>query len=335
MNDLVRLFRRAIYNTIDNRGRPGLLGRADGTITFTDDSGVNHREKVWVRIIIQASTTEVVAENRGVPHLVGLPVRVAEVNGVVTVIGVDTRAANIVTGGYLSEVPEHAWTHGRFGPDPLYITGPMFLPLMAVPTYPASYSVTIVEGWYRYGNVLKVWEQADTSTLSAYVPGTTGQQRGIVLSLNRATNTIVITDLGTKQTPYTTGAPFTNAEILAVIGSLGLDHYPIAAIRFYFGQTAIYPHDIFKDLRLWGGEVLVQYYDGAIVSDNIEVSDSVSILTDTGGASVSDDAVVSDSASLVVSALSINVSDDLTVRSALYFYEDYVEVSDDDTVSVS
>ena len=258
MTDFAGFFRKAVFKTVDNRGRAGLLGRIDGTVVYTDDNGNVYRNKVWVRIVTDAGVTEVVAENRSVPLQPGLPVRVATINGTPVVIGSDTVPANIFTGGYMSAVPEHAWTHGRYGPDPLYITGNQFLPLAARPTQPAAMTVTVEQSFYRWEYEERFFATTTSASLSGYVPSNSGEQHYVILSLNRSTEALVITDGTTMQTPLIREVPFTNAAILALVKTIDWACYPIAAIRFYYGQTAVRAPDIFMDLRLWAGEVRLE-----------------------------------------------------------------------------
>jgi len=299
MSDLERAFRKAMYYSIDNRGRSGTLGKDDGTIIFTDDNGNEYRNKVWVKIITDAGVSLVVAENSGVPLQPRLPVRVQSINGVLTVTGTDVKKANIYTGGYIASVAEHAWTHGRFGPDPVYITGGQFLPLMATPSNPAAMTVTVIEGWYRWENSINVWDTAASSSLSGYVPATSGTQHFVVLSLDRSSNTLAITDGISTTTPLVTTVPFTNAQILSVIESLDIRYYPIAAIRFYYGQTTIKAPDIWKDLRLWGGESGYGTYTGVSNSDDAVVTESVTVnLVDL--ISASDDVTIDEAVTVTV-----------------------------------
>jgi hypothetical protein len=235
-----------------------LLGRPDGTVVYTDDNGTVYRNKVWVRIVTDAAVTEIVAENRAVPLHPGLPVRVATINGTPTVIGSDTVPANIYTGGYLSDVAEHAWTHGRFGPDPVYIPGLQFLPLAARPSQPSAMTVTVEQGFYRWEYEERFFATTTSASLSSYVPSNSGEQHYILLSLNRSTEALVITDGTTVQTPLIREVPFTNAEILALVKTIATVCYPLAAIRFYYGQTTVRSPDIFMDLRLWAGEVRLE-----------------------------------------------------------------------------
>jgi hypothetical protein len=307
---LLRTARKAILNTVVNEGRSGLLGKADGTVIFTDSGGTDHRSLAWVRIITDAAVTLVVAENSGVPLQPNLPIRVADRNGVPTIVGIDTRKANIFTGGYMSNLPEHAWTHGRFGPDPLYITGAAFLPLMARPTQPADMTVTIEEGWFRWEGTVNAFQQAASSSMAAYVPTTAGVQHFIVLSLNRSTNSLTITD-GTDQAQAIFGTvPFSTADILTVVNTLGVQHYPIAAIRFYNGQTTIKAPDIFKDLRLWGGESGFATYVLASVQDDATITDSVSV-SKAYNVAIQDDLTITDS--ITVITFQTSVQDDLTM----------------------
>lgn len=253
-DELRRAARAAILNTTVNEGQPGVLGRADGTLYFTDAVGTTHRDRIWCRIGQGDSPTEVVVDCTGVPRQYNLPVIVANRNGRPTAIKTDVTTVNFFTGGRQMDVTEHAWMHGRFGPDPLYIAGPAVLPLMAVPSNPPAMTVQVREGFYRYQGIEKVFLTQTSSSLSAYVPASALEQKFVVLSLNRSTNVLTVTAGTSVVTPVSETAPFTASAVLAIVDDLTDEHYPLAAVRFYNGQTRITANDIFMDLRLWGGE---------------------------------------------------------------------------------
>ena len=253
-DDLKRLVKHAIISVVTGEGTPALLGKADGSLFFTDSNGQIQRDRVWARIGAGDSPTEVVVYCVGVPRQYDLPVIVANRQGRPTAIRTDTTRANVFTGGRMSEVSEHAFTHGRFGNDPLYVTGPAFLPLMAVPSNPPAMTVQVQQGFYRYQGIEKVFLTQTSTSLSAHVPSSTVEQKFVVLSINRSTNALTVTAGTSVVTPVTEVAPFAASPVLAIVDDLTDEHYPICAIRFYNGQTRITANDIFMDLRLWGGE---------------------------------------------------------------------------------
>lgn len=251
---LVRLAKETIRHVINSEGIPGLLGRTDGTIVYVDPSGAAARNKCWARIGPGDSAIELVVNCSNVPQQVNLPVIIADRDGVPTAIRADTVRAETFAGGRPMTVPNHAWAHGRLGPDALYITGLAFLPLMAHPSDPLAMTVTVEQGFYRYSSVESVFPTTTSASLSSYVPTAINAQHFIVLCLNRATNALAVVD-GSSSVAPSTSNPFTASIVLTVVSTLADTHYPLAAIRFYTGQTQITAQDIFMDLRLWGGEV--------------------------------------------------------------------------------
>ena len=250
-SELLRVARQAIIKTIRREGVPGLLGSADGsTIRYTDPGGTLHNDLMWVRLGSEGETSETVAKAGAVPLVYNLPIRLANRDGTPTIIGVDEFRASATTGGYPLPTGLHAWTHYRLGPDPLYTEGLAFLPLVARPSDPPAMTVTVEQTFYRYNGVDKVWETGDTADLSSYVP-VVGVQHFIIICLDRENNTLVIVDGIDTSSPLSI-IPFTVADVSAI----GIDstYYPLAAVRFYNGQTTILAPDIFMDLRLWGGE---------------------------------------------------------------------------------
>lgn len=273
-DDLLRVARQAIVKTVRFEGVPGLLGSTDGsTIRYTDPSGTLHNDKMWVRLGGEGGTTEAVAKAGAVPLIYDLPVRVANRDGTPTIISIDDTRISARTGGYPLETGLHAWTHYRLGPDPLYIEGLAFLPLMARPSSPPAMTVTVEQAFYRYEGTDKVWETGDSADLSSYVPSepVVSDQHFIIICLDRVNNALAVVD-GTDATSTSSDVPFTVSDVSAI--SIDATYYPIAAIRFYYGQTTIQVNDIFMDLRLWGGggnhfdvNTIMTDGDGAVMAD--------------------------------------------------------------------
>lgn len=252
MTELKRVLQKAIRTTVSTEGIPALLGKYDGTVYFTDAASVTHRDRVWIRIGQGDAATEVVAIANGMPNQPGLPIIVANRGGTPTVIGIDTYRNGGFDPTYPTTIAQHAYTHGRYGNDPLYITGCAFLPLMAHPSAAYDMTVTVESAYYRYLNTETLFPVTTTSSLASYRPSTY-LQTFIVLSLNRSTNALAITPSGVNAA-YTVAVPFTASDVLTVLSGLADYHLPICAIRLYGTQTRILPLDIFLDCRMWGGE---------------------------------------------------------------------------------
>jgi len=250
-NELSRLLKRAILQTVINEGMPALLGKTDGTLSYVDGNGTHHYDRVWARIGSNVPPVEAVVRCISVPQTLNLPVIVADRDGVLTVIRIDTSRALEWSGGQLIDVAPHNWTHGRYGSDPLYITGLSFLPLAAYPSNPPDLTVTVEQCFYRYQNTHKVFERTTSDSLSAYRPTGTNVTHYVILALDRSTNTLAIID-GDDVTGGNRALP--SAETVLATTGFRSEHFPIAAIRLYNGQTTIMPRDIFMDLRLWAGE---------------------------------------------------------------------------------
>ncbi len=251
MTELVRLFKRAVLQTILNEGVPALLGKVDGTLFYVDDNGTHHKDRVWARIGVDAAQVETVVRCVNVPQTLNLPVIVADRDGVLTVIRTDVGRAVDWSDGQFVNVEPHNWTHDRFGSDPTYITGLSFLPLAAYPASPPDLTVVVERCFYRYQGTHKVFERTTSASFSAYRPAGTEVTHYVILALDRSTNTLDVID-GADVAGGNRALP-SASTVLATSGVLP-QHFPIAAIRLYNGQTQIFPRDIFMDLRLWAGE---------------------------------------------------------------------------------
>jgi len=251
-SDLSRLFRRAVLNTVLNEGVPALLGKADGsTLFYVDDAGTHHKDRVWARVGAGTAPVEMVVRCVAVPQTLNLPVIVADRDGVLTVIRTDTNRAVEWSDGTLIDVAPHNWTHGRYGSDPLYITGLAFLPLAAYPSSPPDLTVVVEQCFYRWQGTYKVFERTTSDSLSAYRPSGTNITHYVILALDRSDNSLDVID-GADVSGGSRAIP--SASTVLATSGIRSEHFPICAIRLYNGQTQIFPRDIVMDLRLWAGE---------------------------------------------------------------------------------
>lgn len=147
MTDLKQLFKTAVASSMDLRGKPAILGKIDGTLYWSS----SRRDMVWARIGENASFQEMVVHCTKVTPQYDMPVRVDLVNGIMSVVAVDEKRYLEFSGNRPGgNVGAHAWLHGRLGPDPLYITGLQYLPLLTVPSNPIGMTVTVKQGAYRW-----------------------------------------------------------------------------------------------------------------------------------------------------------------------------------------
>jgi hypothetical protein len=266
MTNLTELFREAIHHTRNNEGIPGKIGRHDGfTTTYTDTFGVQHKERVWVRL--GPDEAEMVAVCIKVPHQYDAGVRVANRGGVPTVIGADdSQAVAWAAGGTNTAVGPHR--HDRRSGDPDYVEGLRLLPLLVTPTTPESMRVKIYEGIY-YSGTTPIWFPSATSAdLSSYIPAD-GTVHFVILAIDAITNTLVIVDGEDIEDTPLFPAEVTGALVTAV--TIDEDYQPLAAIRFQFGQTVIRLSNIVFDMRRWitgsAGSAAVGFAADAIMTD--------------------------------------------------------------------
>jgi hypothetical protein len=251
MDRLLELARRAVWGAVLAEGVPGLLGKADGTLSYIDAQGTSHPDMCWARIGGEGTSNEMVVRCTTVQRIANMPVLIASRNGRPTVIRTDTERALVFTGGRPADLPVHWHTHRLLGTDPGYLEGQQVLPLMARPTDPADLTVTVEPGFYRYDGVEHVLERTVSGSLAAYVPGP-NLQKFVIVCLDRVAGELAIVE-GTSSASLSSLPPFTVADVAAI--DVDDTYYPLAAVRLYNGQTQIKPLDIFLDCRLWGGEL--------------------------------------------------------------------------------
>lgn len=254
MNDLIRLFRKAVTNSMDKRGFPAVVGKADGTVLWVDHNGITHRDKVWVRVGNHLSRDYIVAKCQDVPPTAGLPVRVDNVNGHPTIVGIDQLPATQFSENLpISSVGPHGWLHDRLGSDPIYITGLQYMPLMARPTVPASLSVIVGGGAFIWGGKLKIFEEESIS-LSSYVPASSGVTHFVIVALDRSTNAAAVIDgsdiTGTNDALGLGSDTIPAADIEAV--AIDKKYIPLAVVRLVTGQSSVTAIDIKQDVRPLG-----------------------------------------------------------------------------------
>lgn len=247
--DLLRLAKRAIRKTIIYEGFPGKIGKSDGTVYYTDSAGNFHRNRVWVRVSIEGKQTEIVARCVAVNPRLHLHVRVANREGVPTVIGLDRTYSGESTGGANSGVERHWFTHLWTGTDPAFLDPRSFMGFGVRPSNPPALTVDIKGGFYRWNGTLKQLADQTSSSLSSYRPSGSAARHFVIVCLDRPNNSIVIVDGNDK---LIAAGPINRDDIDDV--SISSDYWPLAAVRLVNGQTEIRLPDITHDVRLWAGD---------------------------------------------------------------------------------
>lgn len=279
MTSLEQAFIRAVGKASDQRGKPAVLGKLDGTLYWVDPSGMTHRTRVWARIGEQNSNQLVVVDCLKVPPQIDMPVRVDYVNGVLSVVDVDNKRAVEFGGGRPpGSGGAHAWMHSRLGPDPVYIEGLQYLPLAVTPNVPTPDLTVLIQpgAYYDLSGDLQVIDTAVASgSVSAYVPGS--GNHFVIICLDRSDGSIAIVDgddvSGGGDALFPT-ATVTAADIEAI--TIDPDYWPLGVVLLAAGQTQIKAKDIVKDLRPvagsgggggtpGGADTYVQFNDGGVL----------------------------------------------------------------------
>jgi hypothetical protein len=338
MSDMRDLFQKAVASSIDQRGKPAVLGKADGTLYWVDSSGMTHRTMVWARIGEKASNQEMVVDCLRATPQIDAPVRVDYVNGRLAVVGSDDKRAIDFMGGRPPGTGAHAYLHSRLGPDPVYIEGLQYLPLLVTPTAVPDLTVTVQAGTYRDDTgALKIFDKTVSGSLSSYVPST--DYHFVIVCLDRTDGSVVLVD-GDDVTPE--DAVFGNAVVSAAdieAISINSDYDPLAVVLLYAGQTAIIARDINRDLRVGGaGGALgtpggsdgkLQYNNGGVFGGFGMWDDSANqlIINGTTPAFAATVAEFHDTlASTSIAIVNESASNDANITATLYYMKNSAEL---------
>jgi hypothetical protein len=260
-DELIRAAKKAITQTVYNDGRRAVLGRADGTIYFTDEGGTEHLNTVWIRYAdTDGPAGEAHVYGPNIPPIFGLPLRIQNRNGVLTAViekygGVANSFSNDGT-----TYPAELHDHYRLGPNPNFVEGLRFLPLAVVPSTPLALTVYVFPGWYRYQGPQPVaWSGGNTGSLSAYVPSVDdGSKHFIIIAIDRSDNTLAIidgADLTAGGDPlFPTNPTVTISDIEAI--AIAEPYLPLGVVLLEYGHTTIKPKDIVFDYHLWNGSAM-------------------------------------------------------------------------------
>lgn len=239
MTDLFRVFDEAVHKARKRKYRYGILGRPDGVVAVPGQTG-----HVYVRV--DSDRTLTTARNPdAAPYQFNLPVKMEEERGVLVIVGRDTGAMAEASGSIGSNpygVNKH--TH-RLGTGMEYTVEA--LRLEPGQLHPAGGLTVRVEPFRYYYN--GAWEtfEGDTMSLGSHRPSTTGKHRWVLVSVDPATNTLVVDD-GSEENYATT---LTAAMVDSIANAVSVDRISIGAVKVRNDDTAFTDITKYYDTRLW------------------------------------------------------------------------------------
>lgn len=212
---------------------------------------------VYARPLVPSTATASQVRCRNVVPAYGLPVIVKPGDdGILEVLRADPRMEDAYAGntGANFNIAIHAPNHGRYGPDPIFLSSKQYLPLATIPATPASTSVYVNPIWYVDTSGDQQYFAGGNISLSSEIAAlTTNQQQLVIIALNRATGALTKTTGAATVFVIDTlyEMPFTTANVQAI--SVAVNNIKSQAVRIYAGQTTIQLYDMPDDfdLRNW------------------------------------------------------------------------------------
>jgi hypothetical protein len=145
----------------------------------------------WVWALVGGAITQVLAPD--IMPVAGLPVNMQmdPNTGMYQMTGVNYAAIQDYDGS--SFFRQHGPQHNINGGDPTYIDQRQIL--IGLLRQQATADMTVIAGpvYYTYNGATVLFDQANTSSLSGYLPTTAGYSRWILISINPATNALQYT----------------------------------------------------------------------------------------------------------------------------------------------
>lgn len=258
-DEIRRALANFVYRSMDFRGRPATVGKQDGTVFVTDESGNEYKDRIWVTYTDTGTTlNETIVDRNGVSPTPQMPILVQDIRGTPTAV---LSLAGPLMGTYSNNgtsYPAQSHSHYLEGPNPDYVEGRRFMPGVVHPSSPPALTVYVEPVFYRYEGTMKVWEGGTTGSLSSYVPVVDdGRIHFVIIALDRSDNSVDIIDGddvpqgGTILFPVNAFVDYD--DVLGV--SIAAKYWPLAVVELSYGQTAVKVKHITYDHRLWGGEV--------------------------------------------------------------------------------
>lgn len=257
MTELEKVFKGAIYKTVDFRGRPATVGRQDGTAKVTAENGTVYKDRIWITYTDTGTKlSEAIVRRVKVPFLPGMPVLIKDIKGIPTAY-IDEGPVMDVYSNNGNSIPVESHQHYLEGPNPEYVEGLRFMPVGVHPSEPPALTVYVEPGFYRYEGVIDAWTGGDSGSLATYVPVVDDARiHFVIIALDRSDNSIDIIDgddVLAVVDPYFTIPAFVDYDDILAI-DIDAKYMPLAVVELTYGQTAVKVKHITYDHRLWGGE---------------------------------------------------------------------------------
>jgi hypothetical protein len=239
MNDLVRLFTKAVETADKRLTYHGYLGRY-----LEDGSGLvqvpGRGDLVYVRIGISETDMSVsTAKNIGVPPVFGLPVKLKLEDGIYVITGVDQ--SQVTAEGLGSTVGPH---HHRTGSGLEYEVEMAHLQAGRVRWEGNGLEVYVNPFRYFDGTDWKRWG-GDVLDLTADKPASAGQWGWVLVGLDTASNTLVTATGST----VAYAAPLPESAIESITWDAA--YIPLGAIRVRADDTHLGAINRYVDARGW------------------------------------------------------------------------------------
>ncbi len=251
MGKLRKAFGKAVQRVQKEQLLYGRIGTPDGQVWVLDSDGNRIPRMLWVTLqAAQDSNPSVrAARNTNVQSRLNLDVVLwyNPSDGELEILEADPIMATAMMQNFGVNTPEHAYAHGVFGTDPLYLNSTLFSPLRCRPTDTPSLSV-YVEPYSHVVALVNTWWPGGALDLTAAVPAGGGVQTPVVVALDQDTNTLTYVAGADQYIPMTgeNFMPFDGSDLTAIDTSEAIR---IAGIRLYPGQTTIRWQDFIADLR--------------------------------------------------------------------------------------
>lgn len=248
VNEALALYAKALRRS----GYPALLGDGQNTLAVT-----GRESFVYARVQLPEGKSLLQVRCRDHQPVYNAPVIVDKGrDDVWQVVGEDPFLATEFWGNTGSgNVGPHAATHGLFGGDPLLLdTRQLSGPCRVTPSSPADMNVHISPYVYRNGSAWQCYAGGSFS-LTGKAPTSGNFQVVICIGIQASSNTIISVD-GTARFVYSSNlaaVPFDAADVAEVLIAAEEDFILIAAVRLYYGQSAVRYYDIFYDGRQLAG----------------------------------------------------------------------------------
>ncbi len=247
--DIMRLAEQARkFVTRSSRGKPGLMGDANGNVRV---SGKTNRVHIRLRGVDQFAPLE--AFNDGAPEIWNMPILVGRTaDDEFKVLGLDdsrTRESN--SGAPVTSVAPHGHAIGLGMEDP--VEALRFLPgLVRINT--GSDMTVSVNPFHYLLNGLRTYFPGAVIDLTANIPVTASHWAWVKVGVDKATNTLVAVT-GTSQDVL---SPLTEAQIAAIAFD---DDIQLGAVKVKNGDSVVNDPTSFTDCREWmGGDVSSTQY---------------------------------------------------------------------------